>query len=355
MRRSLLPLLVALLAVSGCANTDDPGGVDFTPPSSVTAADYTLQVTASTPQAVAGAEVTFTARLLDADGVDITEQYDLRTEISPALGVMYDGGGVYRFTNTDTYTYFAQADVRGATIVGAAQVVVLSGAAYSLDVELDVPITLAGVPVGVTSTITDAYGNEASGEVTYAVDAPATVSSANEVVSESTGSFTVTGTLLGTDATDSDSLTVLAAEPASLSISLSSYDVEKGDGIVVNVDVRDQFGNPSDVMPALSTSPAPGTVAWGNFVRFDDEGFFTVEADIAAYSLHAEDGPVLVDSTGPSIRLTTPSRGAEIPSANGPTVLVTGSVSDAWTGVVSVTINGAPATLTAGGLFSYRG
>ena len=353
MRRSLLPFLVVLFALAGCQDPEDPGGVSFTPPSSITAADYTLEVTASTAQAAAGDEVTFTAQLLDPEGADVTEQYDIRTEISPSLGVMFDGGGVYRFTNTDTYTYFAQATVRGATIVGAAQVVVLSGPGLSVDIELDVPITIAGVPVGVTAEVSDAWGNEASGDVVFTVDAPATITSADEVLSETTGNFTVTGSLVGSDATDTDALTVMAAEPASLDISLSSYDVEKGDGIIVNVDVRDQFGNPSDVVPTLSTDPAPGTVAWGTFVRFDDEGFFTVNADIPAYSLHDDDGPVLVDSTGPSIRVTTPARGAEIPSSDGPTVLVSGSVSDAWTGVVSVEINGGAATLMAGGLFEY--
>lgn len=353
MRRSLLALLVLTFALAGCPESEEPDGVSFTPPSSTTAADYTLEVTASTAQAQAGDEVTFATRLLDPDGTDITAEYDIRTEISPSLGVLFDGGGVYRFTNTDTYTYFAQATVRGATVVGAAQVDILSGPAFSLDVELDVPITIAGVPVGVSAVVSDAWGNEASGDVAFSVDAPATVSSTNEVMSETIGSYTVVGELVGTDATDSDNLTVMPAEPASLDISLSSYDVEKGDGVIVNIDVRDQFGNPSDEMPDLTTDPGVGTVAWGNFVRFDDEGFFNVMADIPAYGLHDEDGPVLVDSTGPSIRVTTPARGAEIPSSDGPTVLVTGSVSDAWTGVVSVEINGAPATLMAGGLFEY--
>ena len=353
MRRMLVTFMVALIALSGCSDPDVPDGVSFTPPSSISAADYTLEVTASTPQAVAGEEVTFTARLLDPDGADVTEQYDIRTEISPSLGVMFDGAGLYRFTNTDTYTYFAQTEVRGATLVAAAQVLILSGPAFAIDVELDVPITMAGVPVGVTAEVTDAWGNEASGEVVFSADAPATVSATNEVASEMIGHFEVLGALVGTDATDSDTLTVMAAEPASLDISLSSYDVEKGDGIIVNIDVRDQFGNPSDEMPELSTDPGVGTLAWGSFVRFDDEGFFTVHADIPAYSLHDEDGPVLVDSTGPSIRVTTPARGIEIPSSDGPTVLVSGSVSDAWTGVVSVEINGAPATLIAGGLFEY--
>ncbi|MCO4769992.1 MAG: hypothetical protein KDA24_08155 [Deltaproteobacteria bacterium] len=347
----MILLLTALVLVAGgCKDVEEPGGATFTPPSSVSAADYSIVVTPSASSVMAGDEVTFEARLLGPDDEDLTDQYDIRTELSPSIGVLFDGAGLYRFTFTDTYTYFATAEVRGATIVGAASVDVLPGGAADIDVELEVPIAEAGQPVGVWAEISDAFGNPAEGEVTWSADSPAIVS-AGEVRSEQTGSFAVTGTLAdGTS--DSEALTVTASEPTSLSISLSSYDVEKGDGVVVNVDVRDAFGNPSNAVPDLAASPA-GALAWGNFVRFDNEGIFTVSADLPQWGLHAEDGPVLVDSSGPSIRVTTPGRGIEIPSSDGPTVLVTGSVSDAWTGVVSVDINGQPATLLAGGLFEF--
>jgi len=347
----LIILAAVLLAMAGCRDPEDPGSASFTPPSSVSAADFTLEVVASAEQVQAGDEVTFESRLLDSEGNDITAEYDIRTELSPSVGVVFDGAGLYRFTFTDTYTYFATVEVMGATIVGAASVDVLPGAAASIDVSLEVPITEAGVPVPFWAEVTDAYGNPTDGEVQWTTDSPATISG-DMLMSETTGSFALTGTLAdGTD--DSESLTVLSAAPASLAISLSSYDVEKGDGVIVDIDVRDVFGNPSDVMPDLSASPA-GAAAWGNFVRFDNEGIYTVHAELPQWGLSDQDGPVLVDSTGPSIRVTTPNRGVEIPSANGPTVSVTGSVSDAWTGVVSVEINGNAATLAAGGLFSYN-
>jgi plastocyanin len=350
-RRLALLSLSALVVFAGCKDPEDPGGASFTPPSSVSAADYRLVVTPSATQVQAGDEVTFVAELFGPDDENLTEQYDIRTELSPSLGVLFDGAGLYRFTFTDTYTYFATVEVQGATLVGAASVDVLAGGAESIDVELEVPIAEAGQEVGVTAKVTDAYGNSAEAQVTWSAESPATVSG-GLVTSQQIGSFAVTGTLAG-GASDSESLTVTAADPASLSISLSSYDVEKGDGVLVNIDVRDAFGNPSEVMPDLSASPL-GASAWGSFVRFDNEGIFTVSADLPQWSLHAEDGPVLVDSSGPSIRVTTPSRGAEIPSANGPTVTVSGSVSDAWTGVVSVDINGQSASLAAGGLFTFQ-
>ncbi len=347
----LIILAAVALALAGCRDPEEPGSASFAPPSSTSAADFTLEVTASADQVQAGDEVTFEARLLDSEGTDITAEYDIRTELSPSVGVVFDGAGLYRFTFTDTYTYFATAEVMGATIVGAASVDVLPGGAANIDVSLEVPITEAGVPVPFWAEVTDAFGNPTDGEVQWSADSPASISG-DMLMSETTGSFALTGTLAdGTE--DSESLTVLSAAPASMSISLSSYDVEKGDGVLVDIDVRDVFGNPSDVVPDLSATPA-GAAAWGNFVRFDNEGIYTVHAELPQWGLSDQDGPVLVDSTGPSIRVTTPNRGVEIPASAGPTVAVTGSVSDAWTGVVSVDINGQPATLMAGGLFSYN-
>ena len=105
--------------------------------------------------------------------------------------------------------------------------------------------------------------------------------------------------------------------------------------------VLDTYGNPSDHEVDLWTDGS-GTVVWADYVRFEDEGIFTVFAEIPEYGLSDQDGPVLVDSSGPQIRVTTPARGAEIPASAGPVVMVTGSVVDPWTGVTSVEINGAP-------------
>jgi hypothetical protein len=348
-RAFLLALIPIVLVVSGCPNDVEP--VLLEPPVSWTAADYELVVTASSPTAQAGDEVTFTAQLLDPEGTDVSLDYDIRGEMSPPVGVIAEGEGVYRFTEVDTFTWFAMVDVLGVTLVGSTAVDVSAGPAAGIKVNAEPPIVEAGQPVSLTAEVTDFYGNATTGEVTWGVS-PSAVLSGTEVTATTVGHYEVTGYLTGTDATDSDGFTVEAAHPASLDISLSSNDVERGQGIIVTSVVLDQFGNESDHPVTLSTDGV-GTEVWGDFVRFHEEGIFTIFGDIPEYSLHDEEGPVLVDSTGPQIRVTTPQRGDEIPSLGGPTVLVSGSVSDPWTGVTSVTINGQPATLLAGGLFEY--
>ena len=354
MHRPRLLLLVVLpalvLLASGCPNDVDP--IRLEPPPEWDPSDYDLVVTASQAAVQAGTPVTFTAQLFDAEGNDVSAGYDIRTEMSPPVGVIVEGDGVYRFTDIDTFTLFAAVDVSDVTLVDSASVEVSAGPAAQVEVSAEPPIVAAGDPVALLATVTDEFGNPAEGEVTWTVEPSATITG-DEVTATLAGSYEVTGHLTGTGATDSDGFTVEAAAPASLDISLSSTDVEKGDGIIVTSLVLAQFGNEVDWPVDLWTA-GTGTEVWGDFVRFHEEGIFMIYGAIPEYVLEDSAGPVWVDSTGPQIRVTTPQRGAEIPSAGGPTVAVTGSVSDPWTGVVAVTINGEPATLAAGGLFAYN-
>ncbi|MCP4872782.1 MAG: Ig-like domain-containing protein [Proteobacteria bacterium] len=350
MRLRFLALALMLPALAGCPNDVEP--IALRPTGPWTAADYDLQVTSSHTAATTGEPVTFTVALIDPYGDDVASAYDIRTEVSPALGVIAEGDGVYRFTAFDTFTYFASTDVLGTTLVGSASVDVTAGPALNIQVQAEPPIVEAGQPVTLTAVITDEFGNPTTGTVEWS-SSPAASISGNELVAVNAGSYTITGTLAG-GGSDDDGVVVEPGPPVSLDISLSSYDVEKGQGVIVTSVVLDEYGNQSDHPVELGADPVTGVEAWDDFVRFHNEGIFTVNGTIPEYSLYDEDGPVLVDSSGPQIRVTTPTRGAEIPSADGPTVSVTGSVSDPWTGVTSVLINGESATLAAGGLFSFE-
>ncbi|MEE2828828.1 MAG: hypothetical protein VX498_06550 [Myxococcota bacterium] len=343
-------VLAGLLGVlPGCKDTGAPEAEGVSGPWS--ASDYRLTVEASHQQAQAGEAVLLRPQLLDPLGSDVTDLFDISTHITPALGVLADGDHQYRFTDTEPYTFIASTLVLGATLVASAELEILAGDPANLTIEISPPVVAAGNPVTVFAEITDAFGNPATGEVAYSVSPNATVDG-DFITATALGSYVVTGSLIGSSAEATDDFSVEAGAPASLSISLSSYDVERGDGVFVTSVVLDEYGNPSDYPVELSADGS-GAVAWADYVRFEDEGIFTVAGDIFEYGLHDEDGPVLVDSSGPQIRVTTPQRGVEIPSADGPTVMVTGSVTDPWTGVSSVQVNGEPALLFAGGIFEY--
>lgn len=350
--RTVLPAAAVIWALAGC--NDDVSLSAVLSDGAHTASDYSLTVEASTDSVEAGGEVHFTVTLRDRDGADITEGYDIGRTLSPALGVLADGDDNYRFTFTDTYTYFATVDLLGSRLVATDAVDVTPGAAASLSVQADPPLVVAGDEVRLIADVRDAYGNPTEGNVGFSVTPSAQVNG-DSVIATVSGLYEVSGVLSGTDATATDTFSVIAADPASLSISLSSYDVEVGQGVVVDIQLRDAYGNDSDVPVDLSTDPTTGTRAWGSFVRFDAEGRFTVHADVPAYNLHDEDGPVLVDSRGPAIRISEPDRGVEIRESDMPVVTVAGSVSESISPAgMTVTINGVPATLTSNGLFSLQ-
>ena len=349
-------LAVLLLVSAGCNEAQTTRTFNL-PDHPAAAADYTLTVEADREAAAVGDEVLFTVTLLDPEGVDVTAQFDVRNQLSPPLGVLADGDGVYRFTFVDEYSYFASVEIQGTTLVASDSVAIGAGAAADLSINAEQPLVEAGQVVDLTYEVTDAWGNPADGSVSWQVDPTASIVG-DTVTAEATGLYTVTGTLVGTEATAIDHFSVSAAQPASLSVMLSSYNVEVGEGIIVTSTVLDAYGNEvEDVDVELSASPDVGVEKWSQFMRFRNEGIFHVQASIPAYSLTATppgDQPVLVDSSGPDIRIVSPARGIEIPASDGPTVVVTGSVEDLLTGVMSVTVNGEAVSLAPGGLFTYE-
>ena len=90
-RRLLVALSLSLvvLAASACRNETEP--VSLGPSGPWTASDYQLLVEASHTQASAGEEVVLRPRLLDPEGLDVTESFDIASHITPALGVLDDG------------------------------------------------------------------------------------------------------------------------------------------------------------------------------------------------------------------------------------------------------------------------
>lgn len=347
----LLPLFALFAALSACAD-EDPVAQPPLLPDPWASSDWSLTVTADRATAPVGEAVAFQVVLVDPLGVDVTLDYDIRTFLSPAVGVLADGDGLYRFTKAQPYTYFAEVDLLGHTLVDAVDVEITAGPPASLRIWPELPLLEAGDSMLVHSAVEDQYGNAVEAELSFD-SAPSAEWHDAEISPTESGPYVVTGQIVGTSITDDATFTVLPSVPVSLDISLSSYDVEKGQGVIVTSVMLDAFGNAvTDVPVDLVTDPSDGTAAWADFVRFEDEGIYIVEASVLEWGLSAADGPVLVDSTGPAIRVVTPARGAEIDQDLGPTVTVTGSVTDAWTGVTALSINGQAQSLGAGGLFT---
>jgi len=149
----------------------------------------------------------------------------------------------------------------------------------------------------------------------------------------------------GTDGTDG----VETPVPSSITVEVADSG-EVGEVLPVVVEVRDQFGEPIDAEWQLAVDHE-GT-------SFDPEVGLSLLAD-GVYVVRAvlvdnpeisdEDGPLTVDSNGPWITLSSPTAGAWLEPG---IVRVEGQVSDAVSGIASLTVQGVEVVPDGTGAFS---
>lgn len=134
-------------------------------------------------------------------------------------------------------------------------------------------------------------------------------------------------------------------------VTLSDDEVELEESVTATVTVTDADGEVVDAPYTLSTLPADGVSIDGDELTFVGDGLYTVVATIDEWSeLTGEAGPVTADSNGPSIQLTSPERGEHFERQD--EITVTGIVTDAATGVASLTLDGVALDVDANGEFS---
>jgi hypothetical protein len=217
-----------------------------------------------------------------------------------------------------------------------------------LDLALSDLAMQAGESVNYWIEASDAWGNE--------IDASAadlSLSSADITA----GASSITGTLPGIyeliatlgEASDTELLVVTPGDAISVDLELSSMDVELYETISAQITVLDSYGNlTTDPWTLTVTGDGVTTLSYNN-ITFWDEGEYWVRVDVDDTALWDEEGPILVDSTGPVITVTEPERGAWVWGDAG---TVSGTVYDDWSGIVDMDVNGTAVTVNADGSFS---
>ncbi len=228
--------------------------------------------------------------------------------------------------------------------------------------EVDLTLSAASMTVGETVTwsvvILDGYGNEIpEGDATFAVTADSgDVSiSGYDVTCEVAGGYVVRVDVEGGSTPwDTEALEVLAGEPVSIELTLSTTAPEVDDPVMATAVILDAYGNEADETWTLDVTAEPGsdqahvTVTDHEFV-FSGDGWFTATATVDLNGAFDTEGPFLVDSFGPSITVTNPERGAWRTSYAD---TVTGTIDEPWSGLASASVNGDAVTVT-GGAFSH--
>jgi hypothetical protein len=342
--------VIGVIVLSGCRNGDKNGGDGTSGIPGVIYAEADppeLVLTLDSPSTIAGTSLGFSLELHYDDGDIEPVEGPLVSDLEPDMLSTWTS---VQPTVVGDHTLGATIywDEGGENISTEGTLTVTPGEVHTVNLVLSDLAMQAGQSVDYWIEAADAWGNP--------VDA-----SAAEVSTSSTdlsvASSQVTGTIPGiyeleaslNEASDSELLVVTPGEAVSVDLELSSLEVELYETVSAQITVLDDYGNlTSDPWTLSVTGDGLTSVSYAN-VTFWDEGEYWVRVDVDDTSLWDEEGPILVDSTGPEITIEQPERGAWVWGYEG---IVSGTVTDDWSGIADLDVNGAVVTVAADGSFT---
>ncbi len=237
---------------------------------------------------------------------------------------------------------------------------IVPGEATEVITAVDRNSTDAGGTVNATCEVFDAYGNRVEdAEPTLSV----TPSSDGTTIEDLSATLTEAGIYDFGCALDGATTTPQRVEvtptlPAALVVAKVPDQPVYGIGQVIEVVsiVTDQYGNEVvDAEVGYVSNPAAGMTIGSSRFRYFADGTYVVTVTVAPPTegdvVLSEDVEIIVNGNGPQIQCDNPADGQMIDVAPGGTLNFQGTVDDT-SGVDSVTVNGAAATLDGSGSFS---
>jgi len=346
----LLALAAAL--ATGCASDSNQISVIYTEPEVA----WSLFVTLERGAVDAGETQAYGLVMVSENGDTVPVEGELRSNLEADLS--YDESTLTPIVAGE-HTLTGTAEFEGEAYLGGITLTVFPGPLHTYDLALSDLQVHAGEYLPYTLTAEDLYGNAVdvtdsmvdidSAEVTRTgtVDA-------GELVSTKPGIYTMTtwltdsqdGSVLGTD---SETWAVVPGDPTSVTLTLSETELELFETTRAIIDIVDDYGNEVDAPWTLSVDGAGETSLAYTYLTFWEEGEYTVRVDVDDTELWDEVGPILIDSSGPTIEVDTPERGDWSTDATGE---VSGTVTDDWSDIVSFTVNGDSVSVESDGSFS---
>lgn len=229
----------------------------------------------------------------------------------------------------------------------------------SLELTLDVDTVVAGTPVGYLAEVVAESGTKRTVEVELGSDIEAALAyTVADVTPRAAGQhlLTATTTIDGQTLSGEASLAVTAGEPLTIELSLSDDSPEVGQRVTASAAILDEHGNDTEAAWTVSVIPGPSTDASSAVIEehritFTAEGWFTVEGTVDSNGISDAIGPFVVDSFAPTLLVTHPERGTSTTSFDD---IVTGTVTDEWSTIAEVTVNGAEVAVGGGGAFEQE-
>ena len=301
------------------------------------------------PSAMAGESVGWGLTLVYDDGDTESIDGTIRSDLE-ALRFGVDGVMMPRVAGTHLLT--AEADVDGERQSLTGSLTIAPAAAAVVDLVVSDEAFAAGDGVDWQIFAWDAYDNALpTTAASPDVGTAALTVSGRRIEGTAPGAYTVDAVVEGI--LDSELIVVTPGAAASVELTLSDVELELYETTSAFVDIVDAYGNPTADSWSLSVvgtdvEADDYTLSWNN-VTFYDEGAFTVRVDVDGTTLYDEVGPLLIDSTGPVLEIDEPERGGWHEGLDGE---VSGYVSDSYSGVASLTVDGGVVTPESDGSFA---
>lgn len=357
-------LSAAVAATVGCG-----GGASVDPPSTTTETNSTS--TTSEPAAIASAKtiapesvaagdtIIVSCVLVDVNGEVQQPAADVERSVvfAPADSVQTDESGTTIAVRAGTVDVRCEFPTLGLGDPAGASIAIKPGPVASVDTALDLTSVVAGGEVTATCTAYDAFGNVVPDAQPMVTSTPM---DGGNVLSGLKGKFTRAGLFdvaceVPGATPDPVQLEVVPGLPASLVISPVPMKPLYPVGAVVTIKplVADEYGNPVPDAPiSYASAPSASATLGSSHFQYLNGGFYTVTATVPTptstgqpltSSLQIEVGGI-----GPTIECDSPLDGAMLDKAPGSSVTFSGTVQSP-NGGVTVTVNGAPATLSGSG------
>jgi len=299
---------------------------------------------------VAGSTVAYIATL-DDQNVTVPAEIEIVSDLEAELDLTVEDmtpivAGLHTLT--------AVAQFSGNTYEATLRLEVLPAAPDRLDLQMGDVVTDVGVPVNYAVVLQDQFGNALNtAEVELDLDPNDLTVIEDQLVTTIPGVYDITAILPNDDPDlvlmDMESLVVRAGAPTSLDLWLEDLELELGETTVAHVDILDQYGNQLDTDWLLWSDPVQGLTVNYNVLTFTEEGWFDIYASLPDGSLQDIEGPILIDSSGPDLSVDNPPRGY-MTEASGSDY--SGTATDEYSGVASITVNGQAANVGEDGSWS---
>ncbi len=308
-----------------------------------------LDLVLDPPSTPAGEPVTYAITGADAHGNPVTV---VDAEVTLEDGLEWEVEEIVGVTVGD---YAVTARAGGVTDVETLEIT--PGPVAEVDLVIAPGTIVAGASAQWSAAFWDPYGNVVEeAQATVSVDSADVTLAGADLTSTVAGEFVVRIDVdEGYFPWDTEWLVVEPDEAVSIELTLDTAVPEVEDPVDATALILDQYGNVSDESWTLSVTAEPGSDAGtvaisGHTMTFTADGEFSAVGTVDSNGVFDVVGPFLVDSFGPVITITNPPRGAWSTSTSD---VVTGTITDAWSGVVAATCNGDPLTLAGDGSFTY--